>query len=193
MFMGAARFKFITNQSSYQDPSMLTDAKHTSLETVSRFDGTTILGENIEKDTKEHAQVLIITHEDNHDLKVVSIVGMGGVGKTTLAHKIFKETTIREQLNTRIWLSIYQHFDEDDLLLTAISHARGHHGGEQDKSMHVRTLTNTLSASKFLLVMGAWERPPLPTRFPERQLSSPSVQLRHLATPFVIWAMSFGP
>jgi hypothetical protein len=77
MFMGAARFKFITNQSSYQDPSMLTDAKHTSLETVSRFDGTTILGENIEKDTKEHAQVLIITHEDNHDLKVVSIVGMG--------------------------------------------------------------------------------------------------------------------
>jgi hypothetical protein len=154
IFTGAARFNFIANQSSYQDPRMLTDAKHTSLKTMSQFDETAIVGDSIEKDTKELAQILTTTSDDNHDLiKVVSITGMGGMGKTTLAQKIFKETVVQEHFKIRIWLSITQHFDEAELLRTAISHAGGHHGGMQDKSMLVETLINTLSASKFLLVM----------------------------------------
>jgi hypothetical protein len=153
IFTGAARFNFITNQSPYQDPRMLADAKHTSLKTMSQFDETAIVGDSIEKDTKELAQILTTTSDDNHDLKVVSITGMGGMGKTTLAQKIFKETVVQEHFKIRIWLSITQHFDEAELLRTAISHAGGHHGGEQDKSMLAETLINTLSASKFLLVM----------------------------------------
>ncbi|RLN34997.1 putative disease resistance protein RGA3 [Panicum miliaceum] len=151
IYKGAAKFNFITNVSYYQDRRMITDAERSSLNTMSEFDETAIVGENIEKDTKELAQVLIT--DDNHDLKVVSIVGMGGMGKTTLAQKIFNETTIQEHFKVKVWLSITQHFDEAELLRAAISHAGGHHGGEQDKSKLVQTLTNTLSASKFLLVM----------------------------------------
>ncbi|CAN6373778.1 unnamed protein product [Urochloa humidicola] len=152
IYKGAAKFNFITNLSSYQDQRMLRDAEHTSLATMSEFDETAIVGENIERDTKELAQVLIANNE-NHDLKVVSIVGMGGMGKTTLAQKIFNEPTVQKHFKTRIWLSITQHFDEVELLRSAITHAEERHYGEQDKSKLVQTLTRTLSASKFILVM----------------------------------------
>ncbi|CAM0149575.1 unnamed protein product [Urochloa decumbens] len=153
IYKGAAKFNFITNLSCYQDRRMLTDAEHSSsLKTMSEFDETAIVGENIERDTKELAQVLI-TNNGKHDLKVVSIVGMGGMGKTTLAQKIFKEATIQEHFKTRIWLSITQHFDEPQLLRSAIKHAGGHHGEERDMTLLVRTLTDALSASRFLLVM----------------------------------------
>ncbi|CAO2145239.1 unnamed protein product [Urochloa humidicola] len=129
-YKGAAKFNFIANLSSYQDPRLLADAEHySSLKTISEFDVTTIVGETIERDTKELAQRLI-DNNGNQDLEVVSIVGMGGMGKTTLAQKIFKEATIQEHFKIRIWLSITQHFDEVELLTSAIKHARGHHAEE---------------------------------------------------------------
>ncbi|CAO2150314.1 unnamed protein product [Urochloa humidicola] len=153
IYKGAAKFNFITNLSSYQDRRMVTAAEHySSRKEISEFEEAAIVGENIERDTKELAQVLI-ANNGNHDLKVVSIVGMGGMRKTTLAQKIFNEPTIQEHFKTRIWLSITQHFDEVELLRSAITHAEGDHGGEQDDSKLVQTLTRTLSASKFLLVM----------------------------------------
>ncbi|XP_066342314.1 putative disease resistance RPP13-like protein 1 [Miscanthus floridulus] len=59
---------------------------------------------------------------------IVSIIGVGGLGKTTLAQKIFNDATIQEQFKTKtIWLSITQQFDEVELLKTAIKHAGGDH------------------------------------------------------------------
>ncbi|XP_062182890.1 putative disease resistance protein RGA3 isoform X2 [Phragmites australis] len=145
----SAKFNFITNLGSMKP----TNAElHSSAQKMtSEFNESDIVGEKIEKDTKELVQVLI-THE-NHSIKVVSIVGMGGMGKTTLAQKIFKETTIQEHFKMKIWLSITQHFDDADLLRTAIKHAEGHHDERQEKSLLTRTLTNILSTGKFLLVM----------------------------------------
>ncbi|CAO1943893.1 unnamed protein product [Urochloa humidicola] len=150
IYKGAANFN-IANLSSYQDPRLLTN--YSSLNTISEFDETTIVGENIDRDTKELAQVLMANTGGNHDLEVVSIVGMGGMGKTTLAQKIFKEATIQEHFKIRIWLSITQHFDKVELLRSAIKHAGGHHGEERDMTLLVRTLVDALSASRFLLVM----------------------------------------
>ncbi|CAO2144650.1 unnamed protein product [Urochloa humidicola] len=117
----------------------------------SEFNESAIVGEMIEKDTKELAHVLI--NDDKLNMKVVSVVGVGGIGKTTLAQKIFKEKTIQEQFNVKIWLSITQYFDEVDLLRTAIEHAGVDPGGMQDKSLLMRTLTDILSKGKFFLVM----------------------------------------
>jgi hypothetical protein len=53
----------------------------------------------------------------------------------------------------KVWLSITQHFDETEMVKTAIEHAGGVHGGTQDKTILTRTLTNTLSTGRFLLVL----------------------------------------
>jgi hypothetical protein len=144
----------IQNDSPMIDTPIMLNESNKNIPKLVRADMNELIsvGENIEKDTKALAQILT-TRDDNHDLKVVFITGMGGMGKTTLAQTIFKETVVQEHFKIRIWLSITQYFDEAELLRSAISHAGGHHGGKQDKSMLVETLINTLSASKFLLVM----------------------------------------
>ena len=78
---------------------------------------------------------MLTSSDDNHNIKVVSIIGVGGMGKTTLAQKIFNDATIQEHFKTKtIWLSITQQFDEVELLRTAIKHAGGDHGAEKDKN-----------------------------------------------------------
>jgi hypothetical protein len=51
-----------------------------------------------------------------------------------------KEAIVQEHFKTRVWLSITQHFGEGNLLLTEISHARGHHGGEQNNFPLIRSV-----------------------------------------------------
>ncbi|WVZ48865.1 hypothetical protein U9M48_000263 [Paspalum notatum var. saurae] len=161
----AARdFSFNINLASYPEKQRaLTTA---SYQARSQIDESAIVGEQIERDTKELVQVLTTTSPDDdddnnnhHRIMVVSIVGTGGMGKTTLAQKIFNEVTIQEHFKTKIWLSITQHFDDAELLRTAIKHAggdqHGHgHGEHQDRSTLTDTLTHTLASSgRFLLVM----------------------------------------
>nr|XP_034606488.1 putative disease resistance protein RGA3 isoform X2 [Setaria viridis] len=147
----ADRFKFSINLGSNLKPRKLTDAERSMQKTTSEFNESAIVGEKIEQDTRELAQLLITG--GLHDIKVVSIVGTGGMGKTTHAQKIFNEVTIQEHFKVKVWLSITQNFDEIELLKTAIEHAGGVHGGTQDKTLLTRTLTDTLSTGRFLLVM----------------------------------------
>ncbi|XP_066338651.1 putative disease resistance protein RGA4 isoform X2 [Miscanthus floridulus] len=141
----AHKFNFI-NLGSHPEQRMSTGEKVTS-----EFVESAIVGEKIERETRELAQMLTI--HGHHDIKVVAIVGTGGMGKSTLAQKIFNETTIQGHFKVKIWLSITQHFDEVELLRTAIEHAGGVHGGVQDKTLLSRRLTNTLSMGRFLLVL----------------------------------------
>lgn len=53
--------------------------------------------------------VSILLKEDKR-LRVASIVGMGGVGKTTLAKEVYTQTQIRNKFDTRAWLYVSQDY-----------------------------------------------------------------------------------
>ncbi|KAL8138741.1 hypothetical protein V2J09_004742 [Rumex salicifolius] len=48
---------------------------------------------------------------------VVSIVGMGGSGKTTLARQIYNNACVKQQFGRRAWVSISQSWDKRNVLL----------------------------------------------------------------------------
>ncbi|XP_027182104.1 disease resistance protein RPM1-like [Coffea eugenioides] len=53
---------------------------------------------------------------DDYQLKVVSVVGMGGLGKTTLAKKVHEDPEVRRHFPVRAWVTVSQTCDFQYLL-----------------------------------------------------------------------------
>ncbi|CDP15857.1 unnamed protein product [Coffea canephora] len=60
-----------------------------------------------------------VLNNDSH-LKVIAVVGMGGLGKTTLVRKVFEDTAVKTQFKIRVWLTISRTFDIMVILKTMI-------------------------------------------------------------------------
>ncbi|KAF7099232.1 hypothetical protein CFC21_100893 [Triticum aestivum] len=134
-------------------------------ETIGDFDRSVVVGDKIEDDTRALVAHIIQTGKEvNNDIMVVAIVGVGGVGKTTLAQKIFNDEAIQGEFSKKIWLSVNQNFSEVELLKRAIIEAGGDAqlAGNAKATLH-RSLKDALIGHKTLLVMddvwdhGAWE------------------------------------
>ncbi|VAI94326.1 unnamed protein product [Triticum turgidum subsp. durum] len=160
----SATFNFI-NLGSYEDchSSNVHISRHgnPSRETVGDSDRSAIVGYKIEEDTRALvAQIMQRGKDDNNGIKVVAIVGIGGIGKTTLAQKVFNDEAIHGEFSKKIWLSVNQNFSDVDLLRRAIIEAGGDaQPPESAKTSLHETLKNTLIDHKTFLVMDdVWNR-----------------------------------
>ncbi|KAM0049261.1 putative P-loop containing nucleoside triphosphate hydrolase [Helianthus debilis subsp. tardiflorus] len=54
--------------------------------------------------------------EDTSKLDIVSVVGMGGLGKTTLATKVFTDSFVRYHFKICGWVTVSQTYEKTDLL-----------------------------------------------------------------------------
>ncbi|VAI94328.1 unnamed protein product [Triticum turgidum subsp. durum] len=153
----SAAFNFV-NLGSYEDHISNVHISHhgnPSRETVGDFDRSAIVGDKIEEDTRALvAQIMQMGKDVKNDIMVVAIVGVGGVGKTTLAQKVFNDEAIQGEFSKKIWLSINQNFSVVDLLRRAIIEAGGDaQPPESAKTSLHETLKNTLFDHKTFLVM----------------------------------------
>ncbi|PHT60445.1 hypothetical protein CQW23_02808 [Capsicum baccatum] len=53
-------------------------------------------------------------------LEVVPIVGMGGIGKTTLARRVYDDSLITYHFYVRAWINVSQEFDTRDIFLSIL-------------------------------------------------------------------------
>ncbi|KAL0418018.1 UNVERIFIED_CONTAM: putative disease resistance protein [Sesamum radiatum] len=76
-------------------------------------------GENSTMVGFDHRLVRIIDEltRDESDLKILPIVGMGGIGKTTLARNVFDHAHILQSFDIRIWFTISQEYSVQEILL----------------------------------------------------------------------------
>ncbi|KAM3310112.1 hypothetical protein ACQJBY_031040 [Aegilops geniculata] len=149
-------FNFIKLE-AYQDQKT-TRSPATDRKTDSLIERSGLVGEKIEEDTRALVEVLTkeVVGDKSGRLIVVAIVGIGGIGKTTLGKKVFNDEPIKGKFTKKIWLSITQDFTDVELLSTAITAIGGdlpRGGGTQDKALLVDALKNAIKDKKFFLVL----------------------------------------
>ena len=156
----SATFSFI-NLGSYEDRSgKETTSRLANRETSAQLDRSSVVGEQIELDTRKLVEMLTedpettATHDKDNKSMVLAIVGIGGIGKTTLAQKIFNDDTINRVFTKKIWLSVNKDFSVAEILKRAIIESGGdHHAAGNAKATLQRILQNALDGHKTILVM----------------------------------------
>ncbi|KAL2530605.1 putative disease resistance RPP13-like protein 1 [Forsythia ovata] len=105
-----------------------------------------------------------ITSEIDDVFSVLPIVGMGGIGKTTLARRIFNHPHTETHFNERIWVCVSENFDVPTILKSIlVSLKETSHGDSRQAVMD--TLRKKLKEKRCLLVLddlwndrrGDWE------------------------------------
>ncbi|KAI4979045.1 hypothetical protein ZWY2020_015798 [Hordeum vulgare] len=148
----SAAFSFI-NLGSYEDRVHAARSSDARRETSGEFDRSGVVGEKIEQDTRKLVDMMLTEKESNSNIIVFAVVGVGGIGKTTLAQKIFNDETMKAGFDKTIWLSINKDFDKVELLRTIITQAGGVHGGEKALAVLQPILATALKGKRLFLVL----------------------------------------
>ncbi|XP_039162137.1 putative disease resistance RPP13-like protein 1 [Eucalyptus grandis] len=106
---------------------------------------------------KEEAQIieLLISEVENSNatLSIVPIVGMGGVGKTALAQRVYNDAKVNCCFEKRAWVCVSNVFDVLDITKTILQSITGlSNEGEDLNKLQVK-LKDSLSGKKFLVVL----------------------------------------
>ncbi|CAD6258050.1 unnamed protein product [Miscanthus lutarioriparius] len=145
------------NLASYDDDMEKVESYLRTRREMMGEDELGVVGEKIEEDTRNLVDLLTKKEKIVHEHKkvmVYAIVGVGGIGKTTLAKKIFNHDSIKQEFQKRIWLSVNLEFSDVDLLERAITRAEGNHQAPRNtKDTLERTLKEAVEGCKTLLVM----------------------------------------
>ncbi|XP_052112755.1 putative disease resistance protein RGA1 [Arachis duranensis] len=91
------------------------------------------------------------SHANNIDM--ISIVGIGGLGKTTLAQMIYNDDRVKEQFNMLMWVCVSYDFDLRNLIRKIINAASIYNDKGFSLQHMVSLLNEMLHGKRFLLVL----------------------------------------
>ncbi|XP_039834268.1 putative disease resistance protein RGA4 [Panicum virgatum] len=97
----------------------------------------------------------LLAQASSPDLMVLPIVGMGGLGKTTLAQLIYNDPEIRKHFQLQLWVCVSNNFDVDSVADRIVKE----NGCLASGSSALKKLQNAVSGKRYLLVLDdVWNR-----------------------------------
>ncbi|MCD7448957.1 hypothetical protein HAX54_047569 [Datura stramonium] len=110
-------------------------------------------------ESEEVVEVLMQKGVDDECLSVVSIVGIGGVGKTTLAKLVYRDERIVKHFPLRIWLCASHDFDVSKFARNIVNLASGASCDSFSVEQVHASLQDALRGKRFLLIIDdVWSR-----------------------------------
>ncbi|KAH0752486.1 hypothetical protein KY285_005634 [Solanum tuberosum] len=95
----------------------------------------------------------ILTMRDDTDLCTIPIVGMGGLGKTTVAKRIFNDEQIEKHFEKRVWLCLPEMSETKSFLELILESLTERKLEVQSRDVIVKKLRDELAGRKYLLVL----------------------------------------
>ncbi|GKV49892.1 hypothetical protein SLEP1_g56616 [Rubroshorea leprosula] len=100
---------------------------------------------------------LLVDSSSQHDLPVMIIVGMAGLGKTTIAKAVLKNEKIREHFgDNKMWVCVSENFDDKKILMEMLKSCSGSSSGDGDfgsKDIVMKELQEKLGKKNYLLIL----------------------------------------
>uniref|UniRef100_A0A0D9YLE2 Uncharacterized protein n=1 Tax=Oryza glumipatula TaxID=40148 RepID=A0A0D9YLE2_9ORYZ len=113
------------------------------------------------RDAEKDSIIELLTKGKSSDLGVLPLVGVGGVGKTTLARYVYHDQRIQDHFDLLMWVCVSDNFNEQRLTCEMLEHVcSDRHGYGNIISFDVlqKTLQEKIRHKRFLLVLDdMWE------------------------------------
>ncbi|KAG4169054.1 hypothetical protein ERO13_A12G062700v2 [Gossypium hirsutum] len=115
------------------------------------YDHTMVVG--LEADTKKIKDWLFeAAREGKQEILAIGVVGMGGLGKTTISQKVYNEKEIDDHFDRRMWVSVSQTFTEEQIMRSMLRNLGDASVGD-DANELLKKINQYLLGKRYLIVM----------------------------------------
>ncbi|PHT52562.1 hypothetical protein CQW23_07024 [Capsicum baccatum] len=126
----------------------------------------------------DHRKRLVedLTRSYSGEPKVIPIVGMGGIGKTTLANEVYNNACIRSHFDVCAWATVSQQHNVKEIFFSLLRSTKGGTFDMNDEAELANMLQRSLKGKRYLIVLDdmwkseAWDAVRL--RFPSENKGS---------------------
>ncbi|CAN6699356.1 unnamed protein product [Malus baccata var. baccata] len=121
-------------------------------ETVSSFrQDEKIIGR--EKTVSDIIATLIESKNQEKNLSIMAVVGMGGLGKTTLAKSIFNDDAIGGHFQEKMWVCVSNPFDVNSILNRMLELLDPKNAGLKGREALLKKLNERLTGKRYMLIL----------------------------------------
>ncbi|XP_015901524.3 disease resistance protein RPM1-like [Ziziphus jujuba] len=107
---------------------------------------------------KKHLMEWLLNNETGR--QVISVVGMGGLGKTTLVNQVYKDPKVRKRFKVHAWITVSRSYKIDDLIedmvqqiFTVIGKPVPQEVSNMNRDRKRETIKDFLQQSRYLIVL----------------------------------------
>ncbi|XP_044957318.1 disease resistance protein RGA2-like [Hordeum vulgare subsp. vulgare] len=136
----------LENSGNREGPQLPWRQTHSKLD-----ESTNIFGRD---DDKEGVVKLLLDQQDQQNVQVLPIFGMGGLGKTTLAKMVYNDQDVQQHFQLKMWHCVSDNFDVIAIVKSIIELATNERCDLSDNiELLQKKLDGTIGRKRFLLVL----------------------------------------